>query len=58
MATFEIRAKWGPEAFRGVIADPHNRRQHAEANLAANNIVLKEMLFSPIKREIVIIAKG
>ena len=58
MATFEIRAKWAPEAFRGVIADPHNRRQHAEANLAANNIVLKEMFFSPINREIVIIAEG
>ena len=48
----------GARRLRGTIADPHNRRQHDDTNLTANNIVLNEMFFSPIKREIVIVAEG
>ena len=46
MGVYLLRAKWGPEAFKGVLANPAGRRGPVEKLMAANKLTLRDM-FTP-----------
>ena len=58
MGIYMLRARWGPEAFKGVLADPHDRRGPVEKLIAANHLILRDMYYSPDRRETVMICEG
>ena len=58
MGVYILRAKWGPEAFKGVLANPADRRGPVEKLMAANKLSLRDMFYSPDRCETVMICEG
>ena len=58
MGVYMLRAKWGPGAFKGVLANPADRRGPVEKLMAANKLSLRDMFYSPDRRETVMICEG
>ena len=55
---FLCRARWSPDAFRGVVNSPHDRTEPVRKALAVFGIELMEMLYSPTKGEMIVLVKG
>ena len=53
-----LRAKWGPEAFKGVLTNPADRRVPVEKLMAANKLSLRDTFYYPDRRETVMICEG
>ena len=53
-----LRAKWGPEAFKGVLANPADRRGPVEKLMAANKPSSRDRFYSPDRLETVMICEG
>jgi uncharacterized protein with GYD domain len=58
MATYLTRAKYSGEAFKGMIANPHDRGAVAKALFTAAGMTLESVHFSPSTGEIVCIGDG
>lgn len=58
MATYLTRAKYSSEAFKGMVANPHDRGSVAKALFEASGMTLSSVHFSPSTGEIVCIGEG
>ena len=52
------RTSWGPEAFRGVVNDPHDRTEPVRRALAEYGIELLEIFYSPNNGEVITLFKA
>ena len=53
-----VAGEVGPEAFKGVLANPADRRGPVEKLMAAIKLTLRDMFYSPDRRETVMICEG
>jgi uncharacterized protein with GYD domain len=58
MATYLTRARYTAEAFRGMIANPHDRSAAAKSVFKAAGLKLSSVYFSPSTGEVVCVADG
>jgi uncharacterized protein with GYD domain len=58
MAMYLTRAKYSGEAFRGMIANPHDRGAVAKALFASAGMKLDSVYYSPSTGEVVCIGDG
>ena len=58
MSIFMLRAKWSPAACKRELANPSDRRAETEKLMLANNLHLRDMFFSPDRRETVMLCEG
>ena len=52
------RTRWGPEAFRGVVNDPHDRTEPIKRNFAEYDIEVLEIFYSPTRAEVITLFKA
>ena len=52
------RTSWGPEAFRGVVNDPHDRTEPVRRAFAEYDIELLEIFYSPNNGEVITLFKA
>jgi uncharacterized protein with GYD domain len=58
MATYLIRARWSSEAFKGLLANPHNRSEPIKQLFSSAGATMQSLYWSPTTGEMIGIGEG